>query len=73
MRIPGKRVRRTRLVRTEEYVIAVDVEAVIPDDDNSEACYESETVNLLHDIAEHAKLGDEKWLQQHGRVYKAVA
>lgn len=72
MRIPGKRVSRTRLVRTRNLVVAVEVEAVIPEDDPSEPCYEAETVQLLHDIAEHAERGDIAWLQRHGRVYQAL-
>ena len=72
MRIEGKRIRRTRLVRTEQFVVAVDVEAVIPDADPSEPCYESETVELLRDIELHARRGDLTWLRQHGKVYAAV-
>jgi hypothetical protein len=30
MRIPGKRLKKTRLIQTENYVVAVDVEMVIP-------------------------------------------
>ena len=47
MRIPGQRVKRQRLVRTDKYVVAVDVEMVIPVDDPSEPCYEAETVELV--------------------------
>ncbi len=72
MRIPGKRVPRTRLVRTRNFVVAVEVEAVIPEDDGSEACYESETVQLLRDVEEHAEQGDIEWLRKHGRVYQAM-
>jgi len=72
MRIPGKRVPRTRLVRTQHFVVAVEVEAVIPEDDGTEPCYEAETVQLLREIQEHAEQGDIEWLQQHGRVYQAL-
>jgi len=72
MRIPGKRVLRTRLVRTHNLVVAVEVEAVIPEDDPSEPCYEAETVQLLRDVAEHAEQGDIPWLRQRGRVYQAL-
>lgn len=72
MRIPGRRVRRTRLVRTPKYVVAVEVEAVFPKDDPSEPCFESETVRLLRDVQEHAERGDIDWLQQHGKVYQAI-
>jgi hypothetical protein len=72
MRIPGKRVPRTRLVRTRDFVVAVEVEAVIPEDDGSEPCYEAETVQLLREVAEHAEQGDIEWLRQHGRVYQVL-
>lgn len=73
MQIPGKRIRRTRLVRTDRYVVAVEVEAVIPDADSGmtegEACYEPHTVELLRQVEQHAKAGDVAWLKQHGKVY----
>ena len=72
MVIPGKRVRRIRLVRTDPFIIAVEIEAVIPDADPSEPCYESETVELLRQIEAHARQGDIEWLKQHGKVYAAV-
>ncbi len=72
MRIPGKRVPRTRLVRTQNFVVAVEVEAVIPEDDTSEPCYKAETVQLLREVEEHAEQGDVEWLQQHGKVYQAL-
>jgi hypothetical protein len=72
MRIPGKRIQRTRWVHTDRYVVAVEVEMVIPVDDPSEPCYESETVQLLREVEEHAQRGDVEWLRQHGKVYEAV-
>ncbi len=72
MKIPGRRVRRTRLVRTPKYVVAVEVEAVYPEDDPSQACFESETVRLLREVQEHAQRGDIPWLQEHGKVHQAV-
>ncbi|MCY3019281.1 MAG: hypothetical protein NTW87_09680 [Planctomycetota bacterium] len=65
--------RRTRLVQTEKYVVAVEVEMVIPPDDPSEPCYEAETVQLLREVKERAERGDLRWLAQHGEVYAAVA
>jgi hypothetical protein len=53
-------------------VVAVEVEAVIPEDDTREPCYEAETVKLLHEVEKHAEQGDIEWLQQHGRVYQAL-
>ncbi|HEX4071605.1 MAG TPA: hypothetical protein VHX68_10555 [Planctomycetaceae bacterium] len=72
MKIPGKRLNRTRLVRGGRYVVAVDVEMVIPADDPSEPCYEAETIEFLKDIAERAERGEKDWLLQHGRVYELV-
>src|SRR5688572_21714002 len=50
MRIPGERIKRTRLIQTDKYVVAIEVELVIPPDDPSEPCYESETVQLLREV-----------------------
>lgn len=72
MRIDGKRVRRTRLVRTDRFVVAVEVEAVIPDADPSEPCYEPETVALLREVESRARAGDVDWLRSRGKVYAAV-
>jgi hypothetical protein len=60
------------LVHTDNFVVAVKVEAVNPEDDPSEPCYEAETVQLLHDVATHAEQGDIEWLRQHGKVYQAL-
>ena len=72
MRIPGQRLTRTRLVQSDRYVVAIEVEMVVPVDDASEPCYEAETVNLLREIKERADAGDLAWLQHHGKVYAAV-
>ena len=72
MRIPGQPIKRTRLVQTDKFVIAVEVEMVIPPDDPSEPCYESETVQLLREIREHAERDDVAWLTKRGKVYAAL-
>jgi hypothetical protein len=72
MRISGKRVKQTRLIQTEKYVVAVDIEMVVPVDDSSEPCYEPETVQFLREVKEHAERGDLAWLTQNGKVYAAV-
>ena len=68
MRIPGERIKRTRLIQTEKYVVAVEVEMVIPPDEPSEPCYESETVQLLREIQARAEQGDVAWLTESGKV-----
>jgi hypothetical protein len=72
MRVAGERLKRTRLVQSEKYVVAVEVEMVIPIDDPSEPCYESETVQLLKEVKARADRGDIAWLKQHGKVYALV-
>jgi hypothetical protein len=72
MRIKGERVKRTRLVQTDKYVVAVEIEMVIPADDPSEPCLEAETVKLLKEVKERAERGDVDWLAEHGKVYAAV-
>lgn len=72
MRIPGERIRRTRLVQTDKYVVAVEVEMVVPADDPGEPCYESEAIQLLQEVKEHAERGDVQWLSSKGKVYAAV-
>ena len=72
MRITGSRVKRTRLVRTARLVVAIDVERGIPRSDPSEPCLESETVELLRDVHQHAEAGDIPWLQSRGKVYQLV-
>jgi hypothetical protein len=64
--------KRTRLIRAGRFVVAVEVEMVIPPDDPSEPRYEAETVQLLREVAEHAANGDRRWIQQHGTVYELV-
>ena len=72
MRISGERIKRTRLIQTQRYVVAVDVEMVIPADAPGEPCYEAETVNFLREVKERAERDELNWLKQHGKVYAAV-
>jgi len=72
MQIAGERIKRTRLIQTDRYVVAVDVEMVIPADDPAEPCYEAETVKFLQEVKDHAERGDVTWLTRHGKVYAAV-
>ncbi|MBI3822311.1 MAG: hypothetical protein HY289_06485 [Planctomycetes bacterium] len=60
------------MIQSDQYVVAVEVEMVIPPDDPSEPCYEAETVKFLRDVKEHAERGELSWLKKHGKVYAAV-
>jgi hypothetical protein len=72
MRVAGERMKRMRLIQTEKYVVALEVEMVVPIDDPTEPCYEAETIQLLREVKERAERGDLAWLKQHGKVYAAV-
>lgn len=72
MRIPGNRITRTRLIQTDKYVVAVEVEMVFPNDDPSEPCYESEVVQHLREVQARANREDVAWLTARGKVYAAV-
>ena len=67
---------RTSLVRLillpAMRIVTVEVELVVPRDDSSEPCLESETVQFLRNVKEHADRGDVNWLSQRGKVYAAV-
>jgi hypothetical protein len=45
---------------------------VIPSGDPTEPCYESETVNFLREVREHADRNDVAWLQRNVKVYELV-
>jgi hypothetical protein len=72
MRIPGRRVTRKRLIQTDRLIVAVEVEMVIPESDPSEPCLESETVELLRQVHDHAVEGDIAWLKTKGKVFQLV-
>ena len=72
MTIKGKRIRHTEMVRTDDLIVAVEFELVIPADDPSEPCYEPQTLRLLDEVQQHAERGDVAWLQRHGKVYQAL-
>jgi len=72
MSIPGRRIKRTRLIQAEKFVVAVEIEMVVPVDDPAEPCYEAETVQFLLQVKEHADQGDVAWLKKRGKVYAAL-
>ncbi len=72
MQIEGKRLKRNRLIQRGRYVVAVEVDMVVPPEDDSEPCYEAETVELLRQVAERAERGDVDWLRSQGKVYELL-
>lgn len=51
------------------FAVRVEVDAVIPDADPSEPCFEPEAVRLLDELQQLADAGDVDALQKHGEVY----
>jgi hypothetical protein len=72
LHLPGKKVRRTRWVRTDRFVIAVEVEATVLDADPTEAVFDPSVVALLREVRVHADQGDVEWLRRHGKVFVAL-
>ena len=72
MRILGSRIKRVRWIHTDEYVVAVEVEMVVPVDDPTEPCFEPETIKYLREVKDRAEKGDVAWLQKQGKVYSAL-
>ncbi|HUG92469.1 MAG TPA: hypothetical protein VML55_16640 [Planctomycetaceae bacterium] len=55
------------------YAVAVEVEAVFPVDDPSDACLAPETVRYLEQVADWAEAGDLAALMKAGRVYSRMS
>lgn len=72
MRMPGKRVKLNRWIHGTACVVKVEVESVIPTDEPSEPCLESETIAYLRTVRDHADRGDVEWLKGVGEVYAKV-
>ena len=73
MEIEGKRIRRTRLIQTDNLVVAVEVDMVYPVDDPDEPCFESEVVAFLKEVKTRAENQDLAWLKARGKIYSLVA
>ena len=69
MRLQGQRVKRERWLTGDRYAVRLEVEAVIPMDDLSEACFEHETIEWLRRVQQHLDTEDLAWLRCHGDVY----
>ncbi len=61
-----------QLVEDERYVVVVEVGMVVPVDDPSEPCYESETVQFLKKVQQQVDADNEEWLRRHGKVYAVL-
>jgi len=69
MKIEGRRIKKMRLIRAGRLIVQVEVDAVIPDADPSEPCYEPDVVEFIREVHERADAGDIEWLKTVGDVY----
>lgn len=67
-----KKVKHNRYIHSDRYLVAVEVEPLVPDDDPGEPCYEPATVRFLKEVKERADANDLSWLRQHGKVSAAL-
>jgi len=69
MDIPGKRVKLDKWIHSRTCVVRVEVDAIIPDADPSDACLEPKTVRWLDEIQQLANEGKVEELAGLGDVY----
>lgn len=69
MIVRGKRVRVPQWIHGTLCAIRVEVEAVIPDADPSEPCFEPDAIRYLDRLQQLADAGDVDELEKHGEVF----
>ena len=67
--IQGKRVKVPQWIHGTQCVVRVEVEAVIPDADPSEPCFEPQAVKWMDDLQRLADAGDADALAKFGEVF----
>lgn len=67
--IKGKRIKIPRWIHSGPCVVRVEVDAVIPDADQSEPCLEPPTLRWLDELHRMADEGRIDELAKHGDVY----
>jgi hypothetical protein len=71
--VKGKRIRVPQWIEgrtsTGPFVVRVEAEAVIPDADTTEPCFEPATVRWLEELQRMADAGNVDELSRHGTVY----
>lgn len=72
IRVPGKRVEERQFTERGRFVVAVEVDLIYPDFDPDEPYYESETIELLREVAERAERADLDWLRFHGTIHELI-
>ncbi len=67
--IKGKRIKLSQWIHGTQCVVRVEVDAVIPDADPSEPCFEPEAVKWMDELQRLADTGDVAALADVGDVY----
>lgn len=67
--IDGKRIQVPQWIHGKLCVVRVSVEAVIPDEDPSEPCFEPVAVRWMDELQRFADEGNVEELAKHGDVY----
>lgn len=57
-------------VQADRLIVAIEVEGVLPESDPREPSLDSEAVELLWALRDHAVDGDMVWLKLMGKVYQ---
>jgi hypothetical protein len=69
MEISGERTKIVEWIQGDNFVVRVEVDAIIPDFDPSEPCLEPATIKFLDDVQEKANRGLINELKKVGEVY----
>lgn len=65
----GEAIKMTEWIEGSHFVVRVEVDAILPDEDPSEPCYSRETVQFLEKVQSLADEGNIDELSKHGEVY----
>ncbi len=73
MKLPGRRIKVAEWfegrAKFGPFAVRVEAEAVIPDEDPSEPCFEPATIRMLDEVKRLADAGDVDALAKLGEVY----
>jgi len=67
--LKGKRIKVPQWIHSRKVAVHVMVEAVIPEEDPSEPCFEPKAVKLMDELQRLANEGKVDELAKHGEVY----
>ncbi len=69
MELTGERIKITHWIRGSNFVVRVEVDAIIPEFDSSEPCLEPAAIRFLDDVQDKANRGLISELEKIGEVY----